>query len=174
MISKRLSNLSSNIELFNASKHEYDAALRKSGYSEPVTYQSSSEQTKKRRKRKIIWFNPPYSSNVATDIGRQFFNLIDKHFPKNSSLHKIINKNTIKLCYCCMPSFEKIYKCHHKNVLDQSKNNEETVTCNCRDKSKCPLQEKCLTPSMIYKADVKTSHGKIYHYIGLTEPAFKS
>ena len=49
------------------------------------------------------------------------------------------------------------------------------VQCNCRDKSKCPLQGKCLTPSATSEADVKTSYnGKVYPYIGLTEPPFKT
>ena len=101
MISKRLSSLSSNIEVFNDSKQEYKAALGKSGYLEPISYQENLQKKKRCRKMKIIWFNPPYSSNVATDIGRKFFGLIEKHFPKKSPLHQIINKNTVKLSYCC-------------------------------------------------------------------------
>ena len=73
-----------------------------------------------------------------------------------------------------MPNLEKIYKGHNKTVLEKNKNDIETTQCNCRDKSKCPLQGKCLTPSICYRADVKVSHGKIYPYIGLTEPPFKT
>ena len=27
--------------------------------------------------------------------------------------------------------------------------------CNCRDKSNCPLEEKCLTPKIIYQAEMR-------------------
>ena len=46
--------------------------------------------------------------------------------------------------------------------------------CNCRKKDQCPLSNNCLTPSLIYRAHVKTdtdSTGK--SYIGLTEGPFK-
>ena len=29
-----------------------------------------------------LWFNTPYSLSVKTNIGAQFLNLIDTHFPK--------------------------------------------------------------------------------------------
>ena len=34
----------------------------------------------KQWKRNILWFNPPFSKNVATKIGRYFVNLIDNFF----------------------------------------------------------------------------------------------
>ena len=32
-------------------------------------------------KRQIIWFNPPFSANVKTNVGKIFMRLVDKHFP---------------------------------------------------------------------------------------------
>ena len=46
--------------------------------------------------------------------------------------------------------------------------------CNCKKKDKCPLENNCLTQSVIYKVSVKTEgipDEKIY--IGLTEGTFK-
>ena len=39
--------------------------------------------------------SPPFSSNVETNIiGRKFFNILDKYFPKHHHLYKVINRNT--------------------------------------------------------------------------------
>ena len=62
----------------------------------------TSEPRKRKRTRKIIWYNPPFSKNVDTNIDKTFLKLIDKHFPKRSQLHKIFNRNTIKVSYSCV------------------------------------------------------------------------
>ena len=49
------------------------------------------------------------------------------------------------------------------------------MRCNCQDKNKCPLENKCLSSSIIYVATV-TSDAPDYKetkYIGLCEPTFK-
>ena len=61
--------------------------------------------SKKVRQRKIIWFNPPYSVNVETNIGKTFLKLIDKHFPKTNKFHKIFNRNNVKVSYSFLPNF---------------------------------------------------------------------
>ena len=46
--------------------------------------------------------------------------------------------------------------------------------CNCRNKSNCPLEEKYLTPKVIYQADVTNDGDNEYKsYYGLTELSFK-
>ena len=72
---------------------------KNSGRKTKLQYQQPKEKNKykKKRKRYIIWFNPPYSKSVKTNIGRIFIKLIGKHFPPNHKLVKIFNKNTIKL-----------------------------------------------------------------------------
>jgi hypothetical protein len=32
------------------------------------------------RKRNITWYNPPFSKNVATNIGQTFLEIIDEEF----------------------------------------------------------------------------------------------
>ena len=51
-----------------------------------IVNQNNSNKRKKQRKRKIIYFNPPFSLTVATKIGKEFLKLIDKHFDKNTSI----------------------------------------------------------------------------------------
>ena len=116
--------------------------------------QSKQATTKKRnRKCKIIWFNPPFSKNVATNIGATFLKLIPKHFPQRSKLHKILNKNTLKISYSCMPKMKTIVRAHNK-AEQAAKPSEEERKCNYRKKNSCPLQNECLTKSVVYKATV--------------------
>ncbi len=74
-IGKRISTLSSNKEVFNEASHTYNEALRRSGYKENMTYEechiNEEEPRRKRKNRKgnIIWFNPPFSKSVKTNIG---------------------------------------------------------------------------------------------------------
>ena len=104
-INKRISNLSCNQETFETAAPIYENALRHSNFVTQLTYienesddQTNASQTRQQRNRSrnIIWYNPPYSRNVRTNIGRTFLNLIDKHFTKTNKLHKILNRNTSK------------------------------------------------------------------------------
>ena len=153
----------------------YYNALKDSGYTEKISYTNNPQATRKRtRQRNIIWFNPPFSSNVRTSIGGIFLKLIRKHFPKKSTLHKIFNQNTMKVSYSCMPNVANIIKTHNNKIANNNTTTKEK-SCNCRNKSTCPLQESCLTTSIIYNAEVKREEcnqpPKLY--IGLTEHAFK-
>ena len=99
-INTRLNQNSSNENVFNSSKTEYEEALKNSGYKNfTLKFEPKVEKPKRNRNRKIIWFNPPFSKNVSTNIGKRFLNLIDRHFPKTHKLYKIFNRNTVKLSY---------------------------------------------------------------------------
>ena len=76
-ISKRISNISSDKATFNVAP-SYNNVLSASGYKVNLTYQQDLTPSKKVRQIKIIWFNPPYSMNVETNIGKNFLNLIVK------------------------------------------------------------------------------------------------
>ena len=67
-INKRLSNLSCNETVFNNTTAEYQEALNQSGYNYKLHYDPGNDTTrhKKHRKRKIIWYNPPYDGRVKT------------------------------------------------------------------------------------------------------------
>ena len=98
-----------------------------SGYHENIIYLKDPIAKKQRtRKRRVIWFNPPFSINVKTDIGRKFFNILEKkNFPKDHSFHKIVNKNTVKLSYSCMPNMGRILKNHNKSIIGDTDNHDE-------------------------------------------------
>ena len=130
----------------------------------------------KRRRRKITWFNPAYSKNVITNIGKKFFNLLSMCFPPENKLYKITNNNTIKLSCSCMNNIHQIITSHNKTVLSNEKSEaEQTRQCNCRNKTSCPLQGKCLQKGVIYQATIMQSNtGKQDTYIGVTENEFKT
>ena len=79
------------------------------------------------KSRNVIWFNPPYSRNVKTNVGRNFFALVDKHFPASNKLRKIFNKNTLKVSYCCIGNMKNIVNKHNASTLNKDKmNNNES------------------------------------------------
>ena len=80
MLSKRMSDISCNSDHFYKAAPDYDTALKISGFNENIKY-LPSQPKERNRKRQIIWFNPPYSVNVKTNVGKLFIRLTDKHFP---------------------------------------------------------------------------------------------
>ena len=125
----------------------------------------------------IIWFNPPYSANVATNIGHKFLKAIDECFPLSHPLHKILNRNTLKLSYSCMQNMHNLISTHNKSVIAKHTQPEtnNAKECNCRQKDSCPLSGECLTESVVYQAIVKREDtGDENSYVGHTEGSFKT
>ena len=112
----------------------------------------------------ILWYNPPFSKNTNTNIGHTFLSLVDKHFPKDHKLRKILNQNTVKISYSCMNNTKQIIDNHNKDILTASIQSDDAAaaaatinnnkTCNCRQKNTCPLHSNCLQSSVIYQATV--------------------
>ena len=96
-----------------------EKCLKNSEYKTKLQCQQPKEnnQNKKKRKRNIIWFNPPYSKSVKTKIERIFIKLISKYFQLNHKFVKIFNKNTIKLSYSCMPKIRSKINDQNKTIL---------------------------------------------------------
>ena len=97
--------------------------------------------------------------------------MLDKEFPKESTLHKIFNRNTIKLSYSCMPNISNIISRHNKEIL-RTPTDANPKHCNCRNRVNCPLRGECLTENIVYQATA-TSQGSKETYIGLTSTQFK-
>ena len=151
MIGRRISEISCNEEEFMKVKPAYDEALKRSGFSDGIEFQQDNEKTR-RRKRNIVWFNPPYSDHVKTNVGKEFFNVLDKHFPPHHKLRKICNRNNIKISYSCMPSMESIITKHNKSILrPKLKKNGKMCNCSKNKKERCPLNGHCLESSIVYK-----------------------
>ena len=106
-ISERLSKNSSNQEIFNTAKVEYEDALKKSGYNVDLKYTNNKSEKRKTRKWNKIWFNPPFGKSVSANAANTFLQLITKHFPRNHQLHKIFDCNTVKVSYSCMNNMSK-------------------------------------------------------------------
>ena len=169
-INKRLSKISANKDIFDATAPIYQAELKKNGYNHTLEFDPTATTNKRRtRTRKVIYFNPPYSINVKTNIGAKFLRLIDHHFPPGSTLHPLVNRKKVKLSYRCLPNLKSEIAKHNFKILNQENPNPPPV-CNCQDKSKCPLPGKCTIKSLVYRATVRSTEEK---YVGLTANTFK-
>ena len=159
-ISRRINKLSSDKTVFNNSKELFNNALFNSGFDHKIKFQPLTESKDlsrdKNRGRKIVWFNPPYSCNVATNIGKKFLLLLDKHFPKPHKLSKVFNRNNVKVSYSSMPNFASIINSHNKKILNENIAKPTSASCNCRVKASCPLDGNCLQSSLVYICKVAT------------------
>ena len=87
--------------------------------------------------------NPPFSKNIKTNIARNFLNLVDTHFPAGHKLHKVFNRNTVKVSYSCMNNVKNIISKHNTRKIRKSQPQViNTTSCNCRNKETCPLISK--------------------------------
>ena len=84
-----------------------ETALKNSPFDGAITYDDQSEQANnvnielanqaRKRKRAIIRYNPLYSMNVKTNVGKKtFLKLLQKHFLPSHPMYTIFNKNKIK------------------------------------------------------------------------------
>ena len=107
MVSNRLSELSCNMDNFKKAIPPCKNAVKQSDYKDNLIF-SKIQPKNKSRKHKILWFNPPFNDYVVNNIGKEFLKLIDKYFPPQHKLHKILNKNSIKISYSSMPNMKAI------------------------------------------------------------------
>ena len=109
-VNNRLNRISSSKAVFDLAAPVYQEALNKSGYTHKLEFKPKEPNCtkKKNRKRNITWFNPPYSSNVKTQIGKEFLKLIDTAFPQTHPLHKLFTRQTVKVSYKCMLNMAKV------------------------------------------------------------------
>ena len=119
MMNKRISDLFCNKEEFDKVRSVYETTLRDSRHFSSMSHNNSNTQNARRnRNRKLIWFNLSYSQNVKTNIGKLFIKLVRKHFSKNSKYHMILNLNTLKLS--CTINVGNIIKQHNSKVLKKT------------------------------------------------------
>ena len=138
-VSRRVSKLSSDHATFTNAASTYNDVLKNSGFNTNIEYlpdedPKSRASQRQKRSRNIIWFNPPFSRNVKTSVGRKFLALMDKHFPTTNKLQKIFNKNTLKVSYSCMGNMKNIVNKHNARILNRDKMNNNKSYCNCQKK----------------------------------------
>ena len=88
----------------------------------------------------------------------------------------MINRNTIKVSYSCLPNIKSEIHKHNKNTLQKSQQKHpDTQPCNCTNKKQCPLNGQCLTDSIIYQANITANIPgyKEKVYLGVSETTFK-
>ena len=140
--------------------------------------QHQVQSKRKNRGRKITWFNPPFSLNVKSNIGKIFLQILHECFPQNHILHKICNKNTIKISYRTMPNMNSYISKHNNKILSQNlQQNLSNKTmaergiphCNCQNKATCVMPGKCVNSNMVYRFSVKRSDNQTTEtYTGCT------
>ena len=176
IVGRRLSSISSSKEIFENSRPYYESCLRASGYEDcSLEYQETGETKKKRknRSRNVIWYNPPWNAALETNIGKKFFEIMEKHFPVRHRYRKFINRNMVKLSYSCTENLKSIILKKNRQMVQREEQPPETRTCNCRGgSSNCPLQGNCLQKEVIYEAQLQTT-SETYNYVGLTSDSFK-
>ena len=147
----RLSTNLANADIFQEAAKPYNNVLKNNGYKEElkntnkgtiqikrektpnvsdpkkseILTNNTKENSNKKRRRNITWFNPTYCKNVAPTIGKNLFTLLSACFPANNKLYKIINKNTIKLSYSYMSNIKQSISNHNKAILSKEKIKEE-------------------------------------------------
>ena len=172
-VNKRLSKISSNKEVFDKACKPYQEALRKSGYQHTLVYEPPMvESSRKRcRKRKVTWFNPPFSIHVKTNVGKEFLRLVDTSFPPTNPLHKLFNRHTLKISYRCMPNMAHAISRHNKGLLS---NQQQVAPPPCKCKTPCPVGGQCKQKDVVYQARVEEKISKkVETYTGLTYRTFK-
>ena len=134
--------------------------------------QPSQPNPQPHKKRKIIYYTPPFNAALKTKIGKIFLGLVRKHFPPHHKLYPILNKNTLKTSYSCTANFKQIIQAHNKKVLNKLKNNAPKSTNKCKSqasrKTNCPLNGNCCRQNVVYKATTQGPNQE-YYYIGVTE-----
>jgi hypothetical protein len=173
-INRRLCDISCNEEVFQEAIPVYQEELKNCGYTDKLVWMGDIEKKQKRtRSRKVVWFNPPYSQNVQTNVGKEFLKLIDKHFPNADPLHKILNRNTIKISYRCLPNMGRKIATHNSKILKKCLDPAPPpkAGCNCQKSKKadCQLPGECNTNGVVYEAVVTTSDGQRESYVGLAK-----
>ena len=166
-INKRLSEISIDERSFNEAAPLYQKALDDSRYNHRLMFtpniSQSSNSTRMHCRRNIIWYNPPFSKNVATNVGRTFLEILNEEFPESHVLHKIFNRNTVKISYSCMPNLKQMIDGSNKSALLKTSTPIVSKACNCRRPA-----------DVVYQATVSTEDGRpAQTYVGLTENSFK-
>ena len=160
--------------MYSTDQLNYNDVLNESNFKETLRFvtpaqKNNDENQKSKRKQNIIWFNPPYSKYLKTNTAKTFLQLLSENFPKDHEMHKIFNKNTVKISYTCMNNISSILSTHNKDILNPK---QTSFGCSRRNKDHCPLDGECLTPNIIYPGDITTDNDHKFYY-GTSEATFK-
>ena len=140
------------------------------------TQYQPKQQTEKQKKKKHHMVQPTIQQTRSIKHWQTVSEMLHTCFPPMNKLHKILDRNTVKISYKCMPNMKQIISNHNKTILNKDNNTESnTNNCNSRMKEACPVSQKCQTSSLIYQAAVtRHDNNKEESYVGLTDNTFKT
>ena len=73
----------------------------------------NKSEKSKTQKRNIIWFNPPFSKFLSTNVEKTFLQLVKKHLPRNRNFQP-------QFSYSRMNNMSKIIKRRNHVTKDQN------------------------------------------------------
>ena len=95
-----------------------------------------------------------------------FLQLIDRHFPPTNKLHKIFNRNTVKVSYSCIQNISEIIYGHNKKVTQMKRHHQ--LGCDCRTKPNVHLMA-----VSVKNSTVLTTFQPKKVYLSLVDDEFK-
>ena len=132
---------------------------------------------RRKRKRRTIWWNPPYSLSVQTNLTKMFYKTIERGIPKTGLLSKLFNKSNLRISYSCTENIGAFISRHNTKIMrDHNTAAIPKRDCNCRgaNRNSCPLNGQCLLQSLVYRVDVTTNKPDEHRfYFGLVKNSFK-
>ena len=174
-VQNRLVSLSSSEEKFLEEVPPYQEALERAGYDHKLKFVKNNK--KRVRNRNIMFYTPPFSKALDTNITTAFNQLVRRHFPRGSVLSKIFNPNYLKISYSTTANMASLISSHNKKLLAKhNKTIKERRLCNCKNGvQSCPVNGECLRKDVVYKAevDVPSKQHLNKSYVGLTSTTFK-
>ena len=183
-IQTRLSTLSSNTEIFQKEVRPYEHELNERGYKCKLNYNKINPKIKhkRKRKRKITFYNPPWNDAVSTDVARKTFKIVQNHFKEGTLLGKLFNKKTINVSYSTTRNMEQHIKAHNRKIIGKTIPKEKRPEgCNCQKRNlPCFANGNCKVECVVYGAEVKSERAVNVEkedkvkYIGMTEGSLKA
>ena len=105
--------------------------------------------------------NPPFNQCVSTNIVKVLLKLLDNHFPRSSILHKIFNRNSVKVSSSCTLN---------RNISNLNSKTQNCLPSNCQKKEEhgvlqvssppcfCPIPPLGFSPPPISIGSPSISH----------------
>ena len=179
IVSNRLSSLSSSKREFDNTCKPFRDALKAAGHDDKINFENKNVQggSRRKRKRRVIWWNPPFSLAVQTNLTKLYYKIIERGIPKHGLLHKLFNKTNLRISYSCTENIGAFIARHNSKIMrDYEKTIIPKRLCNCSpaNRNNCPLNGQCLLQSLVYRADVTTDRPDEHRfYFGLVSNSFK-
>ena len=124
----------------------------------------------KSRQCNIIWFNSPFSKNASRRTLQAVAHCVRActHLPVSHNLHRIFNRNTVKVSYNCMSNVKSTITSHITRIIRKSQPH------NCSNTHACPLQNKCMSKDIVYQATINAGNTRNKKkYNRMTSSTFK-